>query len=82
MIHIRTDNSEFNNQRKFACCLGPDLPEGDKWVGEGEIGLHHMVDCPNCKPNAAELGTPFSQLEGRDGGNAEWRRISESWGYP
>lgn len=27
------------------------------------------------------VGTPLSQLDGRNGGNAEWRRISESWGY-
>ena len=27
------------------------------------------------------VGTPLSELDGRNGGNAEWRRISESWGY-
>lgn len=27
------------------------------------------------------VGTSLSQLDGRNGGNAEWRRISESWGY-
>lgn len=26
-------------------------------------------------------GTSLSQLSGRNGGNAAWRRISESWGY-
>lgn len=27
-------------------------------------------------------GIPISQLDGRNGGNAAWRRLSESWGYP
>lgn len=27
------------------------------------------------------VGIPLSQLDGRNGGNEAWRRISESWGY-
>lgn len=44
-----------------------------RWLGRinvFEIDLGHRI------------GTPLSQLDGRNGGNAEWRRISESWGYP
>src|SRR3546814_19374430 len=28
------------------------------------------------------IGIRLSQLDGRNGGNAAWRSISESWGYP
>src|SRR3546814_1892 len=28
------------------------------------------------------IGIPLSQLDGRNGGNAAWRSLSESWGYP
>ena len=83
MTHIRTDVSAYNSQRKFACGLGPDLPKGDKWVGEGEIGLHVMVDCPECGGGKVELGTPLSELSGRPGhpGYSKFKAIAASWGY-
>ena len=48
MTHLRIDDQVENSRRKFACGLGPDLPEGDQWVFKGEYSLHHMVDCPGC----------------------------------
>lgn len=81
MIHIRVDDGTFNSQRKFVCGLGPDLPEGDRWLYPGIIA-DADADCPGCNPHPKPIGTPLSELDGRGGGNAEWRRISESWGYP
>lgn len=49
MLHIRIDYSELNSQRKFACGLGPGLPEGDKWVYEAEWSADR-ADCPGCNP--------------------------------
>lgn len=83
MIHIRVDNEILNSKRRFACGLGPELPDGDRWVGETEAGLHHMVDCPECMPVKRQLGTPLSELSGRPGrpGFEEFKRIAVSWGY-
>lgn len=84
MRHIRVDNEPTNDKRKFACGLGPELPIGDTYVFEGEIGLHHTVDCLGCNGGKQkELGTPLSQLSGRPGhkGYDEFVRIAESWGY-
>lgn len=83
MIHIRTDYEIENTNRKFACGIGPDLPAGDKWVGDGQVGLHYMVDCEGCKPFATRLGTPISQLSGRPGENGYDRfvKIAKSWGF-
>ena len=82
MIHIRIDNSELNSGRRFACGIGPELPEGDKWFYQSESAALRHADCPGCNPSGpVPIGTPISQLDGRNGGNAEWRRISESWGY-
>jgi hypothetical protein len=83
MMHIRVDNEIENNKRRFACGIGPALPNGDKWVGDSEIGLHHMVDCPACKPHAARLGTPISELSGRPGhrGYDRFVEIARSWGF-
>lgn len=82
-IHIRTDWNEFNDKRTFACGIGPALPAGDQYVGESEVGLHHMVDCPGCKPHAVRLGTPISQLSGRPGepGFDKFCEIARSWGH-
>lgn len=89
MMHIRTDQSETNDKRRFACGLGPALPDGDQWVYDAEIGLHHRVDCPRCKPFAARLGTPISELATRPDGTVSgqrryerWLEIGQSWGYP
>ena len=83
MIHIRVDDEPLNCNRRFQCGIGPDLPPGDKWVGIGERGLHHMVDCPGCSEAKEELGTPISQLSGRPGhpGFARFSQIAASWGY-
>lgn len=81
MIHIRIDDYLPNAQRKFACGLGPDLPEGDTYFYAGIIA-DADADCPGCNPNPKPIGTPLSELQGRNGGNGAWRAISESWGYP
>jgi hypothetical protein len=82
MIHLRIDNEPENARRKMACGIGPELPEGDKLIFEAEYGLHHMVDCPGCKPSCRPLGTPLSQLSGRSGelGHTEFCQIAHSWG--
>ena len=83
MIHIRIDNEELNSKRKFACGLGPDLPEGDVYYFEGETGADRS-DCPGCNPGGPRrLGTPISQIATQPGqpGYEEWLRISRSWGY-
>lgn len=83
MIHIRIDSERDNSKREFACGIGPALPEGDKWVGADEHGLHHMVDCPTCRQSAVTLGTPLSELSGRPGhkGYDKFVEIARSWGY-
>ena len=83
MIHIRIDPYMDNGQRKFACGIGPELPNGDKWVGDGESGLHHMVDCPECAKGVRQLGTLISALSGRPGhpGYEKFVEIAKSWGY-
>lgn len=83
MIHIRVDNEELNSKRRFACGLGPDLPEGDIYYFEGEAGADR-ADCPGCNPGGPrQTGTPLSQLSGRPGelGYAEFVRIARSWGF-
>jgi len=83
MIHIRIDDEELNSKRKFACGLGPDLPEGDIYFFEAEFGAA-SADCPSCNPaGPRKLGTPISKLSGRPGhpGYAEFVRIAKSWGY-
>lgn len=83
MMHLRVDDEIENSKRRFACGIGPELPPGDMWVGDGEFGLHHMVDCPGCGGQKRQLGTPISQLSGRPGepGFGEFSRIARSWGY-
>ena len=81
MIHIRIDQSRRNSKRRFACGIGPELPEGDTYLYDGIIADADAT-CPGCNPTPRPIGTPLSELSVRDGGNTEWRRISESWGYP
>ena len=84
MIHIRIDDERENSKRKFACGLGPDLPEGDKYFFEGESAALRHADCPGCNPAGPEkFGTPISQLSGRpgDAGYSEFVRIANSWGF-
>lgn len=82
--HIRTDVEELNEGRTFACGLGPDLPDGDRWVGEFEVALHRLVDCEGCGGRRRSLGTPISKLSGRPGhhGHERFVEIGRSWGYP
>jgi hypothetical protein len=83
MIHIRIDDEELNSKRRFACGLGPELPEGDQYYFAGERAAHR-ADCPGCNPaGARRIGTPISQLSGRigDPGYAKFARIARSWGY-
>lgn len=83
MTHIRIDDEAENSKRKFACGIGPELPPGDQWVGEGEYGLHHLVDCIGCGGGESQLGTPISELSGRPGhpGFRRFCDIARSWGY-
>lgn len=77
MIHIRIDDSLINSKRKFACGIGPTLPEGDTYYFAGEAGSY-KADCKGCNPGGpGELGTPISKLT-----QAEFERIGRSWGYP
>jgi hypothetical protein len=82
VTHIRTDNGP-NASRTFACGIGPDLPEGDVYFFDAEVAMHHLVDCPGCKSNAAPLGTPTSEISGRPGcrGYDKFKQIAERWGY-
>ena len=77
MIHIRVDDSDENSKRRFACGIGPELPEGDTYRFASEL-LADTADCPGCNPGGPrQLGTPISQLTA-----AEFQRIGASWGYP
>jgi hypothetical protein len=83
MIHIRVDNHPENSRRRFACGLGPDLPEGDTYWFESEASADR-ADCPGCNPGGPRrLGTPISQLSGRPGepGFERFKDIARSWGY-
>lgn len=48
-IHIRIDDEELNSKRKFACGIGPDLPEGDTYYFESERRADRLADCPGCR---------------------------------
>lgn len=83
MRHIRVDSEAENSKRRFACGLGPELPQGDTYVFDCEVGLHHTVDCTGCLPNRPTLGTPISELSGRPGhkGYDRFVEIARSWGH-
>ena len=83
MIHIRVDEEELNSKRRFACGLGPELPEGDVYYFASEAAADR-ADCPGCNPaGPRRLGTPISRLSGRPGelGFAEFCRMARSWGH-
>lgn len=83
MIHLRIDNEHHNSKRRFACGIGPELPEGDVYFFPGE--RDHCIDCPGCNPGGPrQRGTPISELSGRPGhpGYQKFVDISNSWGYP
>lgn len=83
MIHIRIDDFEDNSKRQFACGIGPELPEGDKYFFQSEPLSDYKADCPGCNPHPRQFGTPISQLSGRPGhdGYAHFTAIARSWGY-
>lgn len=86
MIHIRVDDEELNSKRKFACGIGPELPEGDIYYFDNDSSAYRLADCPGCNPHypgKLELGTPLSELSGRPGhkGYDEFCRIAESCGF-
>jgi len=74
MIHIRIDDCDDNSKRRFACGIGPELPECDQYFFEGELAAFHRADCQGCNPGGPHpYGTPISQIDGR-----EFRRIASS----
>jgi len=83
MTHIRVDDEPLNANSRFACGVGPELPEGDRYVFDGEVSLHRLVDCPACAPFKGQLGTPLSELSGRPGhkGFGRFVQIAETWGH-
>ena len=83
VIHIRVDDEELNSKRRFACGIGPELPDGDVYFFLSEAVNHHLVDCPGCGGHKVQFGTPLSHLSGRPGhpGYGEFKRIARSWGY-
>ena len=84
MIHIRIDDEIENSKRKFACGIGPELPQGDVYFHASE-SQSERADCPGCNPSGPkQYGTPLSELSGRPGtkGYSGFVRISGSWGYP
>ena len=93
MLHVRIDDNPDNRDRRFACGIGPTLPEGDVYFHEAEplsrsaaylISRPECEACPGCFPTGRpQLGTPISQLSGRVGepGFDEFARIARTWGY-
>lgn len=83
MIHIRIDDEELNANARFECGLRWPLPPGDKYYFVSEACADRLADCPGCNPNPRKLGTPLSQLSGRQGepGYERFVEIAESWGY-
>ena len=88
MIHIRVDNERENSKRRFACGIGPELPDGDIYLEDAEChraAFRSEEVCPGCYPDGKPVvGTKLSELSGRPGhpGYEEFCRIAESWGYP
>lgn len=88
MIHARIDDDELNANARFACGLSGKLPDGDVYYRQGEAGKAGFRGgdvCPGCYPGGKpKIGTPLSELSGRPGhaGYGEFKRISDSWGYP
>ena len=89
MIHIRIDDGELNSECRFACGLGPELPEGHLYYDLGERVAYRHATCPQCREaigwpkEPGPLGTPFSELSTKPGqpGYEHWLRIAQSWGY-
>jgi len=76
MIHIRIDDSDLNSKRRFACGIGPELPEGDVYFFAAE-SASARADCPGCNPGGpGQPGTPFSEMT-----SERFVEIARSWGY-
>ena len=74
MIHIRTDDSEWNADAKFVCGIKWPLPDGDKYWFAHDFSADR-ADCPGCNPaGPRKLGTPLSKVTG-----AQLDRIAEQW---
>jgi hypothetical protein len=83
MIHVRVDNERENSGRKFACGIGPGLPEGDVYFFVSEPGAGR-ADCPGCNPGGPRpIGIPIGELSGRPGhdGYERFVQFAGSWGY-
>lgn len=83
MTHIRVDNGTDNSKQKFACGIGPELPQGDIYFFADEAASS-QANCPGCNPDGPrKLGTPISELSGRPGhdGFDKFSQIAASWGY-
>jgi hypothetical protein len=82
VIHVRTDDEELNSKRRFACGIGPALPEGDLYFFLGEDQSYRHADCPACRAalewpaRPPKLGTSFSEMT-----PARFVEIARSWGY-
>lgn len=93
MIHLRVDDEIENSKRRFACGIGPELPEGDMYLDTDRSAAAYLMTHPeqaHCVGCFGEerpaLGTPLSQLSGRprfpgDPQYEEFCRIARSWGY-
>lgn len=85
MIHVRIDNEELNSKQRFACGLGPSLPNGDKYFFEAEDQSYRHTDCPACRASlgwSARVpahGTPMSEMSEMT--PTRFREIARSWGY-
>lgn len=74
MIHVRVDDEDRNDKRRFACGIGPELPSGDVYFFASELGARRS-DCPGCNPGGPyQLGIPLSQVTG-----ADLDRIAREW---
>ncbi len=77
------DDTGESSPGHIACGL-EKLPDGDKFIFEGESYACHVADCQGCNPGGPQpYGTPISQLSSTPGshGFERLKRIAESWGY-
>ncbi len=89
MIHIRIDRQPLNSARRFACGIGPSLPEGDKWFYESEYSAIR-ADCPGCNPlGPGPIGWTASAMDGNAAnrinnpdGWARWVAFCDANGAP
>lgn len=89
MLHVRIDQNDLNSERRFACGIGPALPEGDNWVYAHE-SMADRADCPGCNPGGPlPIGVPASALNGNASARlndpeawARWISFCEANGHP